>query len=170
MGNTDWHRPVLRRAATLFSDTRRIIEYSKSVLVQPNPPVTYQPSTLGRFRTQQSKPPIGDFVLYGAVPWELPEENNLNKNRHLVPRKQTWWSPIVHFGVHITVGSAIFVLIAFPAFGLGLLVKFLSNNGTAEYVVNVLTFLEYAIVTIDAMAFFAYLVITGFNAVKEMTE
>jgi hypothetical protein len=37
-------------------------------------------------------------------------------------------------------------------------------------VVQVLTLLEYAIVTIDAMAFLAYLVITGINAVREMTE
>jgi hypothetical protein len=35
---------------------------------------------------------------------------------------------------------------------------------------QVLTLLEYAIVTIDAMAFLVYLVITGINAVREMTE
>lgn len=43
-------------------------------------------------------------------------------------------------------------------------------HGTAPYVIQVLTLLEYAIVTIDAMAFLAYLVITGINAVREMTE
>ncbi len=76
----------------------------------------------------------------------------------------------MHFGVHIVVGSLIFVLISLPAFGLGLLVQYLAMKGTAPYVVQVLTLLEYAIVTIDAMAFFAYLVITGINAVREMTE
>jgi hypothetical protein len=82
----------------------------------------------------------------------------------------TWWSPVVHFGVHIVVGSLIFVLISMPAFGLGILVQYLAVNGTAPYVIQVLTLLEYAIVTIDAMAFLAYLVITGINAVREMTE
>ena len=82
----------------------------------------------------------------------------------------TWWSPVVHFGVHVVVGSLIFVLIAMPAFGLGLLVQYLAVNGTAPYVIQVLTLLEYAIVTIDAMAFLVYLVITGINAVREMTE
>ena len=84
--------------------------------------------------------------------------------------QQTWWSPVVHFGVHIVVGSLIFVLISLPAFGLGLLVQYLAIHGTAPYVIQVLTLLEYAIVTIDAMAFLAYLVITGINAVREMTE
>ena len=82
----------------------------------------------------------------------------------------TWWSPVVHFGVHVVVGSLIFVLISLPAFGLGLLVQSLALQGTAPYVIQVLTLLEYAIVTIDAMAFLAYLVITGINAVREMTE
>ncbi len=82
----------------------------------------------------------------------------------------TWWSPVVHFGVHVMVGALIFVLISLPAFGLGLLVQSLAVQGTDPYVVQVLTLLEYAIVTIDAMAFLAYLVITGFNAVREMTE
>jgi hypothetical protein len=82
----------------------------------------------------------------------------------------TWWSPVVHFGVHVMVGALIFVLISLPAFGLGLLVQSLAVQGTDPYVVQVLTLLEYAIVTIDAMAFLAYLVITGIHAVREMTE
>ncbi len=84
--------------------------------------------------------------------------------------KQAWWAPVVRFGVHVVVGSMIFVLISLPAFGLGLLVQYLANQGTAPYVVQVLTLLEYAIVTIDAVAFLAYLAITGVNAVKGMTE
>ena len=76
----------------------------------------------------------------------------------------------MHFGVHIVVGALIFVLIAMPAFGLGALVQYLATQGAATYVIQVLTFLEYAIVTIDAMAFLVYLVITGINAVREMTE
>ena len=84
--------------------------------------------------------------------------------------QQTWWAPVVHFGVHVVVGSLIFVLISLPAFGLGLLVQYLAMKGTAPYVIQVLTLLEYAIVTIDAVAFLAYLVITGINAVREMTE
>ena len=85
-------------------------------------------------------------------------------------RTTTWWAAIVHFAVHIVVGAFIFILIALPAFGLGLLVQYLAIHGAAPYVIQVLTFLEYAIVTIDAMTFLVYLVITGIHAVKEMTE
>lgn len=70
----------------------------------------------------------------------------------------------------MAIGSAIFMLIALPGFGLGLLVKFLAKNGAADYVVTVLTFLEYAIVTIDAVVFVGYLGVTSLSAIKEMTE
>jgi hypothetical protein len=106
------------------------------------------------------QPPQNEFTLKSS-------QKGASVNQKHPP---TWWSPVVHFGVHIVVGFLIFVLISLPAFGLGLLVQYLAIHGTAPYVIQVLTLLEYAIVTIDAMAFLAYLVITGIHAVREMTE
>lgn len=72
-----------------------------------------------------------------------------------------------HFAGHAIVGSLVFVIIALPAFGLGQLVKWLALNGTSTYILNVLTFLEYAIVTIDAVAFLWHLLYSTYNAFKE---
>ena len=84
--------------------------------------------------------------------------------------RANWWSPVVHFGVHVLAGSLIFVLISLPASGLGLLVQYLAQNGTALYVIQVLTVLEYAIVTLDALVLLTYLVYTSIYSLKEMTQ
>jgi cytochrome b561 len=74
------------------------------------------------------------------------------------------FSTIAHFAAHSIVGSLVFVIIAIPAFGLGLLVNWLETQGASSYVLAVLTYLEYAIVTIDALAFFWHLVYTAYKA------
>lgn len=81
--------------------------------------------------------------------------------------RKNWWSPIVHFVTHTLVGSLIFVIIALPAYGLGELVHWLKAHGSSEYVVGVLTLLEYAIVTLDALLLLWHLVTTGIAAIKE---
>lgn len=78
-----------------------------------------------------------------------------------------WWKPIVHFAAHTLVGSLIFVVISLPAFGLGQLVKLLTANGVAPYVANVLTILEYAIVTVDALLFLWHLLTTAYATLKD---
>ena len=82
----------------------------------------------------------------------------------------TWWKPIVHFATHTAVGSVIFVVIALPAYGIGQLVHWLTNQGASNYVVNVLTLLEHAIVTLDALLLFWHLVTTGIAAMKELNQ
>ena len=64
----------------------------------------------------------------------------------------------------------IFVIIALPAFGLGHLIHWLKLEGSSEYVIGVLTLLEYAIVTLDALLLFWHLVTTGIAAMKEMNQ
>ena len=81
-----------------------------------------------------------------------------------------WWKPIVHFTTHTAVGSMIFVIIALPAYGLGQLVTWLTSQGASSYVVEVLTLLEYAIVTLDALLLLWHLVTTGITAMKEMNQ
>jgi hypothetical protein len=82
-------------------------------------------------------------------------------------KQKHWFAPVAHFAAHATVGSLVFLIIALPAFGLGLLVNWLRTQGTASYVLGVLTFLEYSIVTIDACAFLWHLVYSTYKAFKE---
>ena len=84
--------------------------------------------------------------------------------------RATWWSPVVHFGVHVLAGSLIFVLISLPASGIGLLVQYLAQNGTAPYVIQMLTVLEYAIITLDALVLLTYFVNTSIYSLKEMMK
>lgn len=81
--------------------------------------------------------------------------------------KDHWFAPVAHFAAHSVVGSLVFIIIALPAFGLGHLVKWLDLQGTSAYVLAVLTYLEYAIVTIDALAFFWHLLYSAYKAFKE---
>jgi hypothetical protein len=80
---------------------------------------------------------------------------------------KAWWKPIVHFATHTAVGTVIFVVIALPAFGLGQLVHWLTSHGSSDYVIGVLTLLEYAIVTFDAMLLLWHVATTGIAAMKE---
>jgi hypothetical protein len=83
------------------------------------------------------------------------------------PTQKHWFAPVVHFAAHAVVGSFVFLIIALPALGLGMLVTWLKTQGTADYVLGVLTTLEYAIVTIDAAAFLWHLVYSTYKAFKE---
>jgi len=83
------------------------------------------------------------------------------------PDGHVWWEPILHFVIHSVVGSAIFIVVALPAWGLGHLVHWLKTDGTAPYVIGVLTALEYIIITVDGALFVAYLVYAAVKAAKE---
>ena len=82
--------------------------------------------------------------------------------------EKSWWAPIVHFATHTIVGSMIFIIIGGPAIGLSMLVKYLSTLGVPEFTLNVLNFLEHAILLIDALLFSVYLAFTAYSAFKEM--
>jgi hypothetical protein len=84
--------------------------------------------------------------------------------------EKRWWAPIAHFAGHTFIGSAIFAVIAVPAVGLSLLVKYLGGVGVPEFTLTVLTFLEHGILIVDAGLFVVYLCITAYKAFKEMVE
>lgn len=79
-----------------------------------------------------------------------------------------WWSPVVHALVHVVIGTVIFIIIAVAALLLGLFVHWLGTLGVSGYVIDVLTFTEYAIVTLDAVGLLWYIGVTGFSAWKEL--
>ena len=82
--------------------------------------------------------------------------------------ERVWWAPIVHALVHVAIGTVIFVIVAMAALLLGLFVHWLGTLGVSGYVIDVLTFTEYAIVTLDAIGLLWYLGVTGFSAWKEL--
>ncbi|MCK6391660.1 MAG: hypothetical protein L6Q40_11690 [Azonexus sp.] len=84
--------------------------------------------------------------------------------------KKSWMTPVIHFAAHVVVGTALFVIIGAPAVGLSFLVKALVAAGVDAYTVAVLSFLEHAILTLDAILFMTYLVVTAWRSLKEMIE
>ena len=78
-----------------------------------------------------------------------------------------WWAPIAHFATHSLVSSAIFLVIAMPAWGLGQLVGWMEAHDAAPYVVALFTLLEYAIATLDVILVLTSLIYTAWKATKE---
>lgn len=79
-----------------------------------------------------------------------------------------WWHPIVHFLTHTVVGMLIFIVVAIPAVLLDVLVNFLAKHQlAAPYLLSVMSLLEKAIFTLDAILVMAYLVVTAIRATKE---
>lgn len=78
------------------------------------------------------------------------------------------WTPVVHFAAHTFVGSVLFLIVGLPAVGLSLLVHALEAAHLDGFTVQVLSFLEHAILLADAGLFMTYLVVTAIKSVKEM--
>lgn len=81
---------------------------------------------------------------------------------------KNFWTPIVHFAGHTFIGSVLFLIIGAPAVGLSLLVHALEAAHLDGFTIQVLGFLEHAILVADAGLFITYLVVTAFKSVKEM--
>ncbi|MGJ7483612.1 hypothetical protein ACSFA2_00030 [Variovorax sp. LT2P21] len=74
----------------------------------------------------------------------------------------------VHFATHAAFGSIIFLIIALPAYGLGELVRWLAKQGASPYVINVLTALEYFIITADALLLAVLIIKSLYKAGKDV--
>jgi RsiW-degrading membrane proteinase PrsW (M82 family) len=81
-----------------------------------------------------------------------------------------WYGPIAHFFGHTVVGTLIFFVIALPAVGLSFFVKWLEHLGIQGLPIQVLTFLEGAILILDALSFLAYLCVTTVKFVRELVK
>ena len=92
------------------------------------------------------------------------KQNQSNSQQH----KKSIWTPVVHFAAHTFVGSLLFVIVGAPAVGLSMLVHALEAAHLDGFTLEVLAFLEYAILLADAGLFLTYLVVTAIKSVKEM--
>lgn len=82
-----------------------------------------------------------------------------------------WWQPIAHFAGHTITGTLIFCIIATPAIGLSMLVHWLEKvDEVSRFTIIVLTYLEHAILIVDAVLFVVYLGFTAIHALKEMKQ
>lgn len=85
------------------------------------------------------------------------------------PHSKSWYAPLVHFTAHTFVGTSIFVIILVPAVFLGWLVHKLQQYHVSEFTITVLQFLEHSILVVDSLLFLAYMAITSYSAIREMT-
>lgn len=78
------------------------------------------------------------------------------------------WRVVGHFLLHALAGLPIFLIIALPAWALNLVVAYLKQQGASAYVVGVLTFVEYGVLTIDAALYLALLCKSAYKAAKDL--
>lgn len=82
-----------------------------------------------------------------------------------------WWKPIAHFAGHLFVGTVIFLLFGAVSVGLGFLVHYLEGiSSIPRFTIQVLTFVESAILITDTVLYLAYLGITAWGSIKEMMK
>jgi hypothetical protein len=70
--------------------------------------------------------------------------------------QHVWWKDIIEFTVHIFVGIGIFILIAIPAIGLDLLLKWLSTIEISKFILIGLKIAELTIFSLDIILFLMY--------------
>ncbi|WP_425668751.1 hypothetical protein ACPSL3_09990 [Vibrio owensii] len=81
--------------------------------------------------------------------------------------KEKWWFPLYEFGMHILIGTVVFVLIAVPAILLNIWIT--SLKGTVdELIILVLTGVEYVLFFVDVLLFAIYIIRTTIKAGKEL--
>jgi uncharacterized membrane protein len=76
-------------------------------------------------------------------------------------------SPVVRYALHTFDQSMMFIILAIVAFSLAALVKFVERAGAPTFLVYVFTFLEYAIVIVDALVFLFRLAKSAWATLKD---
>jgi len=80
-----------------------------------------------------------------------------------------WWIPIWEFLVHTVVGTSLFLLIAFPAIGLNLLIhKFQVDLSLSPLIILSLTVVEYLILASDLFLFSIFIIRSVSRTIKLM--
>jgi len=97
------------------------------------------------------------------APRKPAKENGGNNHEHHSP-----WKVVGHFFLHAAAGLTIFAIIALPAWALNIAIAYLRTKGASEYVIGVLTFVEYGVLTIDAALYLALLCKSAYKAAKDL--
>ena len=77
-------------------------------------------------------------------------------------------SLIGHFVGHVALGTLGFVALAIPAIILSIAAHYLAETPVSTFVINVLLFIHYSLLVIDTVMFAAYVLVSIYDAVKEL--
>lgn len=91
-------------------------------------------------------------------------------NNQYTAEKRHWWTPLLNFLVHAFVGTVIFIIIGTPAVGLSLLVHQLAAYHVPTFTITVLTFLEEALLLIDAIAVMMYVIVSTYRELRDLIQ
>jgi len=91
-------------------------------------------------------------------------------NEQTSSEKRHWWTPLLNFLVHAFVGTVIFIIIGTPAVGLSLLVHELGAYHVPAFTITVLTFLEQALLLIDAIAVVLYVIVSTYRELRDLIQ
>jgi len=95
-----------------------------------------------------------------------PEEPALSN-----PYKTAWWRPVIHFGRHVLLSAALFLLLFAVEIGLTLLLQFTTAALQIPlFTARTLELAEHALVVLDVMLYFFYVSWMGWHAIKEMIQ
>lgn len=84
--------------------------------------------------------------------------------------KKTWWTPIVSFAGHVLVGTIMFLILSAATILIAVLVRQLQILEIPALTIQVLKFVEYALLIADALIYLAYTAYLTWNFFKEMTK
>lgn len=82
--------------------------------------------------------------------------------------ENAWWHPLYEFGIHVFVGSGVFLLIAIPAVFLNFLVHWLENFGIDGWISSGLIGVEYFLFFADILLFVIFIVSTLVKTGKKL--
>lgn len=87
---------------------------------------------------------------------------------HAQPAHRSPWKTLVHLITHIVIATILFVAVAIPAIGLNLWVHYLETLKVSEYIIWVITGVEYFFITADALVLIVLVCKSTWKAVKEL--
>lgn len=86
----------------------------------------------------------------------------------LINTKHSPWQTLVRLVTHIIIGSLLFVAIAIPAIALNLWVHYLETLKVSEYIIWIITGVEYFLITADALVLVVLVWKSAIKAAKEL--
>ncbi|MBA3015242.1 MAG: hypothetical protein FP815_09860 [Desulfobulbaceae bacterium] len=84
--------------------------------------------------------------------------------------KNRWWYHLYKFFVHILLGTLIFILIAFAAWGLSCLVHFFESANVDGFICIVLKIVEYILFVADVICFIIFIIWSVVKFWRELWE
>jgi hypothetical protein len=81
-----------------------------------------------------------------------------------------WWTPLVEFATHVTVGTCLFLIVLLPAVALDYLVHWLAGTGTSKELLRGLKAAEWLLFGADVAVFSVFIVWTSWNHARKIVS